>query len=72
VTEALAKTATAVHPVTGLHPLSTAVAVVTGASRGIGRAIATELGQRGAAVVVAARGGADLDDTSPTESEVTR
>jgi 3-oxoacyl-[acyl-carrier protein] reductase len=31
------------------------VAIVTGASRGIGRAIATELGRRGAVVVAAAR-----------------
>lgn len=32
------------------------IAIVTGASRGIGRAIATELGRRGATVVAVARG----------------
>jgi NAD(P)-dependent dehydrogenase (short-subunit alcohol dehydrogenase family) len=42
-------------------PLVDRVALVTGASRGIGLAIATELAASGAAVVVAARSGADLD-----------
>ncbi|HEV3349536.1 MAG TPA: SDR family NAD(P)-dependent oxidoreductase, partial [Methylomirabilota bacterium] len=37
------------------------VAVVTGAGRGIGRAIAGALGREGAAVVLAARSGPELD-----------
>lgn len=40
------------------------VAVVTGASSGIGRALAVELGLRGAKVVIAARSAARLDQTS--------
>jgi serine 3-dehydrogenase len=40
------------------------VAVVTGASSGIGRALAIELGLRGARVVIAARSAARLDETS--------
>ncbi len=39
------------------------VAVVTGASRGVGRRIAVRLGQRGAAVALLARGEAGLDET---------
>jgi NAD(P)-dependent dehydrogenase (short-subunit alcohol dehydrogenase family) len=39
------------------------VAVVTGASRGIGRATAVSIAREGAHVVVAARGAADLDAT---------
>jgi 3-oxoacyl-[acyl-carrier protein] reductase len=35
----------------GLHPLQGSLALVTGASRGIGRAIALELGRQGATVI---------------------
>lgn len=40
------------------------IAVVTGAGRGIGRAIAIELGKLGAQVVLAARSKAELDETA--------
>src|SRR5437773_12163483 len=40
------------------------VAVVTGAGRGIGRAIAIELGKLGARVVLVARSRTDLEDTA--------
>src|SRR5262249_47499394 len=40
------------------------VAVVTGAGRGIGRAIAIELGKLGAQVVLAARSRNELEDTA--------
>jgi NAD(P)-dependent dehydrogenase (short-subunit alcohol dehydrogenase family) len=40
------------------------VAVVTGAGRGIGRAIAIELGRMGARVVVASRNASDLEETA--------
>jgi NAD(P)-dependent dehydrogenase (short-subunit alcohol dehydrogenase family) len=52
----------------GGHPWSRAVAVVTGAGRGIGRAIALELADRGAAVVAAARSSGEL---GATVSEIT-
>src|SRR2546425_6858141 len=42
------------------------VAVVTGAGRGIGRAIAVELGKLGARVVLAARRGTDVEETART------
>lgn len=40
------------------------IAVVTGAGRGIGRAIAVELGRMGARVVLAARGRSELEETA--------
>lgn len=44
-------------------PLSGRVALVTGASRGIGRAIAVELARRGAQVVITARSQGALEET---------
>ena len=44
-----------------MHSLSNKVAIVTGASSGIGRAMALLFAQRGAAVVLAARRQAELD-----------
>ena len=37
------------------QPLSSKVAIITGANRGIGRAIALKLAEEGAAVMLAAR-----------------
>ena len=45
-------------------PLAGKVAVVTGASRGLGRAIAVALARAGAGVALAARSRPDLDDTA--------
>jgi NAD(P)-dependent dehydrogenase (short-subunit alcohol dehydrogenase family) len=46
------------------RPLSGKVAVVTGASRGLGRAIAVALAEAGADIAVAARAKADLEETA--------
>ena len=46
------------------QPLSGRVAVVTGASRGLGRAIAVALAEAGADVAVAARAKAELEETA--------
>jgi len=45
------------------------VAIVTGASRGLGRAIALSLAARGAALVVTARDGAALDEVAAAAEE---
>jgi 2-deoxy-D-gluconate 3-dehydrogenase len=50
--------------VTSAPPLAGRVAIVTGASRGLGRAMALALAGAGADVAVAARSKADLDETA--------
>jgi 3-oxoacyl-[acyl-carrier protein] reductase len=52
----------------GFASLDGKTALVTGASRGIGRAIAIELGQAGASVVVAYQSGRDECEAGATES----
>lgn len=47
-----------------MKPLAGKVAVVTGASRGLGRAMAVALAEAGADVAVAARAKADLEETA--------
>src|SRR5712692_1927736 len=47
-----------------MRPLETKVAVVTGASRGLGRAIAIALADAGADVSLAARSKVDLEETA--------
>jgi NAD(P)-dependent dehydrogenase (short-subunit alcohol dehydrogenase family) len=49
---------------TGAKSLHDGVAIITGASRGIGRAIAIELGRHGAVVVAVARSTGDQDDSA--------
>ncbi len=49
---------------TSNHPLADQVAVVTGGSRGIGRAIAGQLAVMGASVVITGRSQAQLDESA--------
>ena len=50
-------------------PLANKAAVVTGASRGIGRAIALRLGRMGASVAICARKRADIEQTAASFRE---
>src|SRR5690606_38102646 len=54
------------HPIlqSGRTPMTARTAIVTGASRGLGRAIALELAREGVAVVVAARSRDDLAEVA--------
>jgi dehydrogenase/reductase SDR family member 1 len=52
------------------RPLAGRVALVTGASQGIGRGIALELAERGATVYVTARSAAGLDETAAQIKEL--
>ena len=45
-------------------PLAGSIAIVTGASRGLGRAFALDLAECGAALALVARNGDDLADTA--------
>ena len=60
----------AAHSVTDLFDMTGKRAVVTGASRGIGRAIALEYASRGAAVAAVARSSSDLAETCSGASEL--
>src|SRR5262249_34873255 len=46
--------------------LENKAAIITGASRGLGRALAAELAKRGAKVVLVARGKAEVEDAAAT------
>ena len=54
---------------TPFHPLNAQVAVVTGASRGMGAAIARRLATMGAAIVATARGAEQLSRTAQSIRE---
>jgi 2-deoxy-D-gluconate 3-dehydrogenase len=58
--------------VTDALPLAGQVAIVTGASRGLGRAMAVALAGAGAAVAVAARSKPDLEETARLVGETGR